>query len=156
MSQHISPTAVVHDAARLDDDVIVWDHAVVEEARIGPHVTVGSHVFVGRYTEIGEGSRIQHGAFITRQTQIGQRVFIGPNVTFTDDKYPRVNNPHYRPNPPVVEDDVSIGGGAVILAGVRLGQGCTVGAGAVVTHDVAPYTTVVGSPARILQKETNL
>jgi acetyltransferase-like isoleucine patch superfamily enzyme len=75
-------------------------------------------------------------------------VFVGPSVICTDDKYPRVNNPNYQAAPPVIEDDVNIGAGAVILPGIRLGAGCTIGAGAVVTKDVPAGETWVGVPAR--------
>lgn len=113
---------------------------------------IGSNVYVGMHTVMGENVRIQHGAFLVRRMKIGDRVFIGPNATFTDDRHPVVNNPRYRPEPPVLEDDVNVGANATILPGVRLGKGCTVGAGAVVTRDVAPYTTVVGNPARRLER----
>jgi acetyltransferase-like isoleucine patch superfamily enzyme len=92
--------------------------------------------------------RIQHGAFLPNRARIGDRVFIGPNATFTDDRYPEVNNPRYKAEPPIVEDDVAIGAGAVILPGVRIGRGALIGAGAVVTKDVPPSAVVVGNPAR--------
>ena len=63
----------------------------------------------------------------------------------------RASSRGYTPHPPMIEDDVSIGAGAGILPGVRLGRGCLVGAGAVVTRDVEPYQTVVGNPARPLR-----
>jgi UDP-2-acetamido-3-amino-2,3-dideoxy-glucuronate N-acetyltransferase len=149
-------TAVIHPSVIVPDTSKIWDFAIVEAGvTIGPQCAIGSHVFLGAYTTLGQAVRIQHGAFITRRTQIGDRVFIGPNVTFTDDKRPMVNNPRYRPQPPIVEDDVSIGGHAVILPGVRLGRGCTIGAGAVVTKVVPPYTTVVGNPAHpLVRKES--
>jgi acetyltransferase-like isoleucine patch superfamily enzyme len=94
--------------------------------------------------------RINHGSFLPNRSTVGNDVFIGPNVTFTDDKYPRSGNKHYKAEPPIVEDNVSVGAGAIILPGIRLGKGCMIGAGAVVTEDVEPGMTVVGMPARIL------
>lgn len=68
-----------------------------------------------------------------------------------DDKFPRVNNAAYHAQPPVIEDDASIGAGAVLLPGVRIGRGALVGAGAVVTHDVPAGAVVYGCPARAEQ-----
>ena len=67
--------------------------------------------------------------------------------------HPRAGNPDYVVEPPIVEDEVSVGANATILPGVRLGRGCTVGAGAVVVRDVAPGTTVVGNPARPVRRK---
>jgi acetyltransferase-like isoleucine patch superfamily enzyme len=78
---------------------------------------------------------------------IEDNVFIGPCAVTMNDKYPVVNNPSYVACPPYLETHCSIGAGAVILPGVRVGRGSMVGAGAVVTKDVAPLTLVVGCPA---------
>ena len=91
---------------------------------------------------------MQDKAHITAGTFIGDRVFIGHYVITANDKHPVVGNPNWVPQPPVIEDDASIGGGAVILPGVRIGKGAIVGMGAVVTKDVPPGETWVGVPAR--------
>ena len=141
--------ADVHPFAALGKGTKVWQFATVGlSTTTGADCVIGSCAYVGRNCKLGDMVRIQHGAFVPNKTLIGNRVFIGPNVTLTDDKFPVVCNPHYKAQPPVVEDDVSIGAGAVVLPGVRLGQGCRIGAGAVVTKDVPPYATVRGNPAR--------
>ena len=84
--------------------------------------------------------------FLPQRSYIGERVFIGPNVTFTDDRHPKVNV-SYHPEPPIVQDDVSIGAGAVILPGIKIGRGAMIGAGAVVTKDVPAEVVVLGNPA---------
>ena len=129
-------------------DLTVYPYSTIEHyCTIEQCVVIGSNVFVGRGTHIGHGTRIQHGAFICRNAVIGSNVFIGPLAVLTDDKYPRVNNPYYEAQPPILECDCSIGAGAVILPGVRIGKGAMIGAGAVVTHDILPGVTVIGIPA---------
>ena len=126
----------------------IYPSAIVcDGVQMGNDCMIGTHVYVGRDVVMGEQVRIQHGAFICNRTQIGDRVFIGPLAVLTDDKFPRVNNPHYHASPPILESDCNIGAGAVILPGVRIGHHATVGAGAVVTHDVHPHAVVYGCPA---------
>jgi acetyltransferase-like isoleucine patch superfamily enzyme len=126
---------------------------VCEGVTFGAGCVVGTHVYVGKRCQLGESVRIQHGAFLCNDMVIGDRVFIGPLVVCTDDRWPKVNNPQYHAEPPMLEDDCNIGGGAILLPGVRIGHHATVGAGAVVTNDVAPYTVVVGCPAREMERE---
>ena len=79
---------------------------------------------------------------------IGERVFIGPRVVMTDDKWPRAGNAAYEAQPPVIEDDAVVGAGAVLLPGVRIGRRAMVGAGAIVTKDVPAFAVVRCEPAR--------
>ena len=133
--------------------IIVWP-----PADIHPSAKIGKGVIIGRYTnicgdiEIGDYTRIQGFCFIPDSVVIGKYVFIGPNVTFTNMKRPRVRNNAMkeRDGVTVIEDDARIGAGAVICPGVRIGKGALIGAGAVVTEDVSPNITVVGVPARLL------
>lgn len=146
----ISDHAEVAEGVILGDECIVYQFATIcALTRLGRRCVVGSCAWVGKCAVIGDDVRVQHGAFIPNGTHIGDRVFIGPNVTLTDDKYPRVNNPTYDALPPILEDDVSIGAGAVILPGVRIGAGAMIGAGAIVTHDVSPLAIVHGHPTRV-------
>ncbi len=145
---------IIHQPATIDPTVMVgenctiWQYATVcAEAILGEGVVIGSHSWIGRGAVIGSYTRIQHGAFIPNRTQIGAGVFIGPNVTLTDDKRPKAGR-LYRAEPPILEEDCSLGAHSVILPGVRIGRGAMVGAGAVVTQDVKPFTTVMGCPAR--------
>lgn len=147
----IHPTALVDPTAVLGPGTHVWQYAHVRMGvRMGANGSVGGGAEIGTYSTLGENVRIGYGVFIPSRTRIGSHVFIGPRAVLCDDKYPIANNPRYRAQPPLVEDGVSIGAGAVILPGVRLGTGAQIGAGAVVTHDVEPYTVVAGNPARPL------
>ena len=145
----------IHPSANLAEDCQVYQFATIcDGAVIGMNTVVGSGAYVGKRTKIGNHTRIQHGAFLPNDAVIGAHVFIGPNVTMTDDKYPKAGNHAYRPEPPVLRDYCSIGAGAVILPGVTIGEGAIVGAGAVVTQDVAANSTVIGCPARLLTHDS--
>ncbi len=128
----------------------VWSFTVIEgDVTIGADCVVGSHCFIGRGTKIGDGVRIQTGVFIPRNATIEDGVFIGPNVTFTDDKHPRAGNHNYTAQPPIVRAGASIGAGAVVLPGIEIGENAVIAAGAVVTHDVPADCMVKGIPARV-------
>jgi UDP-2-acetamido-3-amino-2,3-dideoxy-glucuronate N-acetyltransferase len=134
-------------------DCVVWAFTTVgRDVQMGDGCVIGSNCYVGHGSMLGHFCHLNHGVFLPNGSQLGDRVFLGPNVTCTDDKHPRVNNADYCAQPPVIEDDVSIGAGATILPGIRLGKGCMVAAGAVVTRDVPPGETWAGVPARKLHK----
>ena len=148
----IHETALVANPELLGDGTKVWAYASIHEgAVLGQNCSLGERAYVGAYTIIGNSTRMGEKVHITDRMTIGSGVFIAPLVCFSNDKHPVVINPFFKRESPIVEDDVSIGVSAVILPGVRLGRGCIVGAGAVVTKDVAPHTTVVGNPARRLR-----
>jgi len=134
--------------------IIIWP-----PVDIHPGAIIGDYVVIGRYTNIcgditiGERTRIQGFCFIPDSVKIGKRVFIGPNVVFTNIKYPKIRNNlmKQRDGVTVIEDDVSIGAGAVICPGVRIGSRTLIGAGATVTKDIPPDVVVTGTPARIFK-----
>lgn len=114
---------------------------------IGDNVNIGSLCEIGRGSFIGENTRIGNGVFIPPNTMIGKNVFIAPHVCMCDDKNPRVNNHDYNAQPPVIGDNVSIGAGSVILPGVTIHKGARIGAGSVVTRDVASNALIYGQRA---------
>lgn len=145
----IHQLALVDESVKLGRDVAVWAFASVHAGvTLGDFVSIGEHVYVGRDTTIGDRTRVSQGVHITDHMVIGRNVFIGPGVQFANDKHPIANNPNYKRESPEVQDNVSIGIGAIIMPGVVLGEGCVVGAGTVVTKDVEPHTVVYGNPAR--------
>ncbi len=120
--------------------------------------TVGSKAFIGPFVEIqcnasvGDGSRVQSHTFICEGVHIGKNVFVGHGVIFINDKFPKASNPDWKMEETFIEDDVAVGSGAIIMCGIRLGAGCMIGAGAVVTKDVAPSEVVAGVPARVVKR----
>lgn len=133
----------------------VWQFVVIlPGAKIGANCNICSHGFIENDVIVGDRVTIKNGVSLYDGMRVGNDVFIGPNVTFTNDKYPQSGNTLYACLQTWIEDGASIGGGAVILPGVRIGAGATVGAGAVVTNDVPPGVSVVGNPAIILSKES--
>jgi len=146
----------VHPAGLCESDKVgagtrVWAFAhILPGATIGRDCNVCDHVFIENDVIVGDAVTIKCGVQLWDGLRIGDRVFIGPNATFTNDRVPR--SKHYPEAflQTLVEDDASIGANATILPGVRIGRGAMVGAGAVVTRDVPPHATVVGNPARVI------
>lgn len=130
----------------------MWHYSVVlAHVVLGERVNIGSHCEIGRGSVIGEDSRIGSFTFLPSNTQVGDRVFIGPHVMCCDDQHPRVHAPGdtpYHAQPPVIGDDAVIGAGAVLLPGVHVGARARIGAGAIVTKDVPADAHVRGEPAR--------
>lgn len=150
----IHPKAEVHESAMLGEDTIVWQFASVLPGVVtGKHCSIGSCAEVGRGSRLGDNVRLGHGVFLPSHSTIGDRVFIGPNVTFTDDRDPHVNNPHYRAEPPVIERDARIGAGAKIGPGVRIGEGAFLHMGVRVTRDVPAFAIVKGISSRPIRQE---
>jgi len=135
----------------IGEGTTVWQFVVIlPGARIGSGTNICSHCFIENDVLVGDRVTVKSGVQLWDGLRIGDDVFIGPNATFTNDKYPR--SKAYPESFPVtiVEDGASIGGGAVILPGVKIGRGAMVGAGAVVTKSVPPFAIVTGSPARVV------
>lgn len=120
-------------------------------ARIGADCNICSHVFIENKVIVGDRVTIKSGVQLWDGICIEDDVFIGPNVTFTNDPFPRSKQyPTVFPTT-MVRTGASIGGGATILPGLTIGRGAMVGAGAVVTKSVPDSAVVVGNPARIVR-----
>lgn len=131
----------------------VWQFAIIlPKARIGADANICSHCFIENDVIVGDRVTIKSGVQLWDGLRIEDDVFIGPNVTFTNDRHPRSKVYSEPFQTTIVERGASIGGGAVILPGLTIGAGAMVGAGAVVTRSVAPGATVVGNPARPISR----
>ncbi len=154
----------VHPSAILETPSIgagtrIWAFShVMCDASIGSNCNLGEHCFVESGAVIGDNVTIKNGNMIWEGVTLQDGVFVGPNVFFTNDLYPRSPRlpeagkryaDHRWLARTVVKHGASLGAGAVILAGLTLGEFSTVGAGTIVTHDVPPYALVVGNPGRI-------
>jgi acetyltransferase-like isoleucine patch superfamily enzyme len=152
-----APFRLINDVA-FGEDVRVYSYVNLYGCAIGDGSQIGTFVEIQRGARVGAACKIQSHTFICDGVTIGDRVFIGHGVMFTNDKRPMAatatgalqSEADWTLLPTTVEDGASIGSGAVILGGVTIGRGATVGAGAVVTRDVPPASTVAGVPARLM------
>jgi UDP-2-acetamido-3-amino-2,3-dideoxy-glucuronate N-acetyltransferase len=127
---------------------------------IGDNSRVGAFVEIQKNASIGRNVKVSSHTFVCEGVEIEDDCFIGHNVSFINDKYPRATNdgmPQSEADWEVVPTRVmrgaSIGTGATILCGITIGENAIVGAGSVVTHDVPDNAVVAGNPARLLRRE---
>jgi len=127
---------------------------------IGDNTSIGAFVEIQKRTKIGKNCKISSHTFICEGVTIRDNVFIGHNVTFINDKYPKATNQEgnlqteedWSVTPTLVEEGASIGSSVTILCEVTIGTGATVGAGSVVTKDIPPGEVWTGNPARFIRK----
>lgn len=152
-----APYRLIRDCS-FGPDVVVHSFTNLYGCSIGAGSRVGPFVEVQSEVSIGARCKVQSHAFICSGVTIGDGVFVGHGVMFTNDKRPRARNEAGELSGPEdwellrvrVGDDATIGSAAVILGGVEIGAGAMIGAGAVVSRDVGPGETVAGVPARVV------
>ncbi len=148
MSTYIDPSSSV-DSTHIGEDTKIWQFCVVlERAVIGKNCNINSHCFIENDVVIGDNVTVKCGVQLWDGLRIDDDVFIGPNVTFTNDMYPR--SKQYPPEflKTTLKQGVSIGANATILSGITIGEYAMIGAGSVITKDIPPYTLWYGNPAR--------
>lgn len=127
----------------------IWQFCVVlENAQIGADCNICSHCFIENDVIVGDRVTVKCGVQLWDGLRVEDDVFIGPNVTFTNDKHPRSKQYPEEFSKTTLKAGASIGANATILPGVTIGAGAMVAAGAVVTHEVPPGAVVMGNPAR--------
>lgn len=146
----VHPTAVIDAGAVIGPGSKVWHFAhVCAGATLGAGTVLGQGCYVGPGVVIGPGCKIQNNVSVYEGVTLAEDVFVGPSAVFTNVRNPRAHVSRRGEFAPTrVERRVTIGANATVVCGVTLGEGCFVGAGAVVTRDVAPRTLVLGAPAR--------
>jgi acetyltransferase-like isoleucine patch superfamily enzyme len=146
----VSTGAVVFAGTKLGERVIVGDQACVRErVDIGDDAVVGRGSLVENDTSVGARTKIQANAYVTAYSTLEDDVFIAPCVATTNDNFMgRTERRHELRKGPTIRRGARIGGGAVLLPGIEIGEEAFVGAGAIVIRDVPARAVVVGSPAR--------
>ena len=156
-SYYTHPTAIV-ESTQIGSGTRIWAYAhILKGAEIGQDCNIGDHCFIENGVVVGNCVTIKNGNMLFEGVTLEDGVFVGPHVFFTNDLYPRsprLQEAGYRYNDllwlkqTTVRHGASLGAGAIILAGVTIGEYCTVGAGSVVTKDTLPYELVIGNPAK--------
>jgi len=145
---------------KLGKDVRIFDFVNLYGCEIGDGTKVGTFVEIQKNAYVGKNCKISSHTFICEGVHIDDNCFIGHNVTFINDKYPRSTNPDgsmqteadWKLDETWIGKGVSIGSSATILCGITIGENSIVGAGSVVTKNVPPNTIVAGVPAKIMKE----
>lgn len=155
----ISALAVVDDGARVSDSASVWHWVHVREhAIVNAGVTIGAWAYIDHHVQVGVNCKIGNGAQLFYPAMVEDGVFIGPRAMLLNDRHPRavgddghkLQADEWTAQGVYVESRASIGAGAILMPGVRIGLGARIGAGAVVLEDVPAGALVVGVPGRTL------
>lgn len=136
----------------IPDSTNIWQYCVVlPGAQIGDHCNICSHCFIENDVRIGNNVTIKCGVQIWDGITIEDDVFIGANVTFTNDRHPHSHNTEWKMEHTFVGKGATIGAGATLLPGITIGKNAMIGAGSVVTKDVPDGEVWVGNPAKYLK-----
>ena len=148
----IGNSTIIREDVKIGAGTNIWHFCNLYGCKIGKNTQIGSYCEIKEDSEIGDHCRFQSYVFVPEGTKIGDNVFVGPRVTFLNDKYPTAKkaiNKRWELESVVVEDEASIGGNATIFPGVKIGYRAFIGGGSVVTKDVPAYAIVWGNPAKI-------
>ena len=128
-------------------NVAIWNYVVIgDNTKIGEGTTIGSFVDIGKDVILGKNCNIQAHVTISNGCILGDNVFIAPNSSLLNDKYPKSSFM----TPPIIKDNAVIGGGVTILPNVTIGENSVIGGGSVVAKDVPPRMVSTGVPAKVV------
>lgn len=149
MAVYIHETAEVSDDAEIGEGTKIWNQVQIRErAVIGTDCIISKNVYVDAGVHIGDRVKIQNNVNVYHGVTVRDDVFLGPSMTFTNDPFPRAFSVDWKVYETEVKRGASIGANAVIVCGNTIGEYAMVGAGSVVTDDVADHALVAGNPAR--------
>jgi len=160
MSQSGTALQRIAPDVKLGKDVRIYPFTNLYGCEIGDETKVGTFVEIQKGARIGKRCKISSHTFICEGVMVEDEVFIGHNVTFINDRYPRSTRQDgglqteadWKCEKTWVKRGASVGSGATLLCGVTVGEYAVVGAGSVVTKDVPPHAVVAGNPARVLKR----
>jgi acetyltransferase-like isoleucine patch superfamily enzyme len=145
LKQKKGKNVIIGKNVHLGQNVIIWNYVVIGEGtKVDDGTSIGSFCDIGKNVVIGEKCNIQAHVTISNECEIGNNVFIGPKACLLNDKYPKCS----LLRPPRIKDNVVVGGGAIILPDVVIGENSVIAAGSIVTKAVSSGTVVKGIPAK--------
>lgn len=137
----------------IGENTNIWQFCVVfPKAKIGDNCNICANVLIENDVVIGDNVTVKSGVQLWDGVTVEDNVCIGPNVTFTNDKYPRSKNPDWKLFKTIVKKGATVGANSTVLAGVTIGENAMIGAGSVVTKDVPAGELWLGNPARFVRK----
>lgn len=159
MSAGQPPYQLIAPDVKLGKGVRIFGFTNLYGCEIGDETKVGTFVEIQKGAKIGSRCKISSHSFICEGVVIEDEVFVGHNVTFINDLYPRATTgsgalqteADWKCEPTVVRRGASIGSSATLLCGITVGECAVIGAGSVVTKDVPAYAVVAGNPARVIK-----
>lgn len=156
----IHHTAEVSSSAKIGKETKIWNNVQIRErAVIGKNCIIAKNTYIDKNVKIGNNVKIQNSVSVYDGVVIEDGVFVGPNVCFSNDKFPRAINPNgtlkkeekdWKILNTSVKEGASIGTSSVILPDIKIGRFAMVGAGSIVTKDVPDFGLVVGNPAKLI------
>ena len=153
---YIHPSAIVDEDVKIGNNTKIWHFSHVQSnTQIGENCSLGQNVNIGNNVSVGNNVKIQNNVSVYEGVELADYVFCGPSMVFTNIKLPRAEFPQRGSEfylKTYIGKSVSIGANATIVCGITIGEYSLIGAGAVVTKDIPPYSLVVGNPGRIIGK----
>ena len=144
------------DGAKIGEGTKIWQFVVIiKGAQIGRNCNICAQTLIEGDVIIGDRVTVKSGVQLWNGTRIEDDVFLGPNVTFTNDPYPRSKKYLQKFLGVTIKHNASVGANATLLPGITIGEFAMIGAGSVVTKNVPPYAVITGNPAKITRYRKN-